>query len=141
MYLTYHGGKCCGIKTIHSLGYNPAQNLPILPVRANKEGYTSLFYAKELPEQTAEERFTTLVKHWDSNVSRGILEVILQDAGAYNVAPEKEHMYNQQLNWRPVLKKLGFKLIASCKNSNSGNRIYVFHKTKDDATAKKAKGE
>ena len=84
------------------------------------------YFQQEAPAETALKRFQRLVNHWDKNINNGILEVVLADNDTYiNIGLQ------QTEHWSEHVLAAGFKLVSSCKNSNSSNRINVYHLCKD----------
>ena len=134
--VVYHGGHCCGIKHLHGFQQKPTDKLPILKryvYKYHPDGTIAgenHYFQSGAPAQTALERFDLFVKDWKNRITNGILEVALADNATYNNIG-----YQQSMHWREIVEKAGFKEVTNCYNSNSGNRVTVFHLTKD----KKAK--
>jgi hypothetical protein len=131
MKIGLHGGDCCGIKTIYSLGCYPSSKVAAKPAPTtdktsygqhwatgvsdmrsrNKHGDCD-FFNEAAPAETYRKRFERLVNFIKSKRSHGIIEVVI------NV---------NQSAWKATLKRLGFKLSAEAINSNSMVIIYVYH--------------
>lgn len=142
MELRYHGGKCCGIKTITNFSM-----LPDATVRAKKaEEFLGLdligsgglgktcFYA-EAPEETYLERFDRILEYVKKWRPQGMVEVVL----ASNIisAGNDYRSQKKQLDvWGPIFLDRGFKEVAVFKNSNTGNIIHVYHLIYDMKTKK-----
>lgn len=144
-----HGGACCGITHIHSFPNSPDdvieafwKKLPaeIAVIRAGVPTYmppTPYSY----PEQTAKQRLIDTIRciehgrngirtrpdgsnHSEVRAGRkyGIIEVVLNG---------KPHQVGA---WRPTLEELGFRLVSEAMNSNTMNRLYVFHRYSQEHT-------
>lgn len=135
--LLYHGGQCCGIKHLYGFQQSSKDKMPKMEkwVRKYKPdcrcindayGINGPFFQIEAPAETALKRFKRLVDHWKLKINNGILEVVLADNAKYtNIGLQ------QTENWGEHVLAAGFKLVSSCKNSNSSNRINVYHLCKD----------
>lgn len=135
--LLYHGGHCCGIKHMYNFTQKPSDKMSKLEkwvrkVKANGEyiydsnGINGPFFQLEAPAETALKRFKRLVEHWNLKINNGILEVVLADNATYTNSG-----LQQTEHWGEHVLAAGFKLVSSCKNSNSSNRINVYHLCKD----------
>ena len=130
MRISYHGGYCCGVKTIHGLGRDPEHTCPFsqdkspsqcLDAQGRSTSSETNFYNKAIADgqYTYEELFKEYLSFLEKARPKGIVEVCLSDY---------QRGYSNQLpKWTPVLNKHGFKEVSSCKNSNSNNRVHVFH--------------
>jgi len=136
MILGFHGGKCCGIKHIHGLGYQPlievqpAIEEKVPEKNADQYGHTvssyDNFFTDTAPAETTLERFDRYLAFCDKRRPYGIIEVtVIRTGGAKT---------GQVDTWRPYLEERGFKEVSNCHNSNSGNRVFVFHRMKDKET-------
>lgn len=129
MRLVFHGGLCCGVKTIYGMGMDPDELLPeklaATPRNHDRCGdhvHSELsFFTDAAPEETYLERLDRLLAFVDAHRPYGIVEIIL--------AESEDEDCNQMPVWKDHLLARGFKIVNSCYNSNSGNRIYVFHRT------------
>lgn len=119
-----HGGKCCGIKHIQGLGYNP--NTMLRAKRRGKQlknegscymNSTRPFFYKSAPAETYLKRLERIIAFIHANRPQGVIEVVLSDF--------------QLVAWRPEIEALGFKLVNKCKNSNSGQTIHIYHLNKE----------
>lgn len=134
MKIGFHGGKCCGIKTIHGLGYNPNELIAALPKRkefdkpADQYGrdFRSVtnFFRDKAPCETCLARLDRYIKYLDEKRPKGIIEIALADFNGNREATS----WNQIRKWEPILLERGFKLVNECMNSNSGNKVYVYHR-------------
>lgn len=121
MKLILHGGKCCGIKTIYEMGFQPSEIVPALrkkkPLPHEGHGFINgggkRFFHEAAPKETKGERLDRYIKFVKDNRPKNIIEIVL--AGY------------QKATWEGFLTERGFKIVNEHKNSNSGNRIYVFH--------------
>lgn len=141
-----HGGSCCGMTHISGIGnawstIAPtallAERVPDTAAkwfaRVDRTPALSLRYNEAYPQQTAEDRVAEMIGRITDGIPwgfdpeimtgqrpKGIIEIVLVDN---QLDAGKDHGYS----WREALAKLGFKEVNSGKNSNSGNRIHVFH--------------
>lgn len=144
-----HGGHCCGVSHIYNLPDNPDVRLRprTEKPKAEYENFcrqnpTHSHDANDtLPEQTAGERIVDIISqikggmgfdqsewglapsgrrasmfggyHVDTGRTVGIVEVILSDG--------------QLLQWKGFIEGLGFRVVNTSRNSNSGRVISIFH--------------
>lgn len=130
MYISRHGGHCCGIKHIYGFTYPPTS------VVAADNTTDSSFSSDHChpgetvkgigpcPKETAEARFVRTICWLEDRRPSGIIEVVLasQSYGGRNA---------QLVTWPPVLRKYGFVRVTpkdGVENSNSGNRLHVYHR-------------
>lgn len=126
MHLGYHGGHCCGIKTIRNLGVGPdfiySSSLFTGDDR-HVDGTTFStsisFFKGTLPKETNDKRLVRLIYACEEKRKHGIIEVVVSS---------NLNGFDQHERWKPVLEKLNFKLVNSCLNSNTGNTIFVYHR-------------
>lgn len=132
MHLSYHGGQCCGIKTIWGFWYHPDQNAQELEAigltdddaNGNPVRSSDRFYHLSAPEETWLQRFKRYLAYCDERRPRGIIEVVLAD---------NQCGVDALALWAPVLLKHGFKLVNSNVNSNSENTCYVYHRNSNES--------
>jgi hypothetical protein len=137
MFLSFHIGKCCGMKTIWGMGCKPvsyedggnkkeyllgklgALEKPMKhdKVGAGVESHTR-FYHHAAPMETRLQRLDRYLNFVKDERPNNIIEIILA---------ESINHYSNQMEWVPELEKRGFKFVNKCKNSNSGNTIHVYH--------------
>lgn len=135
-----HGGFCCGMTHLYHFPPNPdnivkereklseeaylaSQKASVLAVRSPNEAY---------PEQTAKERLIETLNRitagtYNPTVPRsygpsggrpmGIVEVVLTSRDGKGYA----------ITWKPCLEELGFTEVNTAMNSNSRNRLHIFH--------------
>lgn len=126
MFYVYHGGKCCGIRTIYGFGHNPDKKLLALPevthecIKTEPLKYANRAMHKARPEETALERFNAYIALHKNTVGEGILEVVVAVGN-----------FERQECWIPILLKNKFKLVSHSYNMNSFNRVFVFHLVRD----------
>lgn len=121
MKIAFHGGKCCGIKTLHVMGGNPEQLFSAAPgggfsgVDAQGGDVSSAhnFYPYALPEESGAKRIDRYLEYLSLKRPKGLVEVTLA--------------YSMQSLWEPALFDRGFKLVSTFVNSNSGNECRVYH--------------
>jgi len=119
-----HGGSCCGMYHIHQMGLDPNQNDVELVNGRMKPlttgGYYHGLFNRTVPAEPLKDRLKRLVEFIDDIRPNGILEVVLA------VGP-----FRDQSKWNGPLLDLGFKVVNECHNSNSLNRIRVYHRSTD----------
>lgn len=115
-----HGGKCCGIKHIQGLYYDPNAMLPAKRrgKKLKHEGScymnsTRPFFHAAAPAETYEKRLDRIIDFIKTNRTKGVIEVVLSD--------------HQLVPWRSKIEARGFKLVTKAKNSNSGGNIHIYH--------------
>ena len=128
MDVVTHGGRCCGIKTIHGFLYQGPQAL--LPKRKafgdeSDDGLPDLcspssnigkpFHRPALPQEPATARLDRLIAFVRQKRPSHMIEAVLN---------ELQYPY-----WKDELQSRGFRLVTTYVNSNTNFRIYVFHKT------------
>lgn len=131
MHLGYHGGACCGVKIIHSLGNNPEAvlhpiakkeewegDLNYVPRHQGQASTTTRFYYPERPAEKAKDRLDAYLKYTKKFIPNGLIEVIV-------IKHSLDYM--DQSKWMPILRRRGFRNVTKFYNSNSGNTVYVFH--------------
>lgn len=124
MRLILHGGSCCGMKHIWGLGYDHADMVPrkrrTQKLKNEGDCYISSprsFFWLSAPTEPASNRLDRLLEFLDEHRPQGICEIVLNGS--------------QLLGWRDFIEDRGFVQVNKCKNSNSGNTIYVFHRNKE----------
>lgn len=129
MQLVFHGGLCCGIKTIYRMGYgpdapeheNPAlEKVPINNIDQCGGDVSSdeRFFHMDAPEESGKDRLDRYIEYMKKYRPKNVLEVVLA---------ESAYRHSCQMVWKPILEERGFKCVTSHKNSNSGNTIHIFH--------------
>ena len=132
MKIGLHGGDCCGVKHISGLFYSP--NTVLCAREKLARGKTSFgvnkfgpanndmrrkndfsdadFFNEKALKETAGRRLTRMVKFIKKHRPHGVIEVVIS---------------SYQCEWRPSLKRRGFKLVSEAVNSNTGSTIFVYH--------------
>lgn len=127
MQLVFHGGKCCGIKTVYCMGTDPAENQPPLAKLARRHNHDQSyhevnsglrFFTDDAPEESGTARLKRYIEFMEKNRPRNVLEVVLC---------ESRYGFQDQTAWVSTLEELGFKLVNRHSNSNSGNFIQIWH--------------
>lgn len=132
MHLAYHGGKCCGIKTIYGFQSNPEHHVaPIedyIRIRycnldSNGDDVTSegRFFHATAPKETGIERLDRYLRYCDQRRPGGVIEIVLADF---------DWMPSFNAAWWPILEERGFTKTATFQNSNSGNKVTVYHRVR-----------
>lgn len=125
MRLAFHGGLCCGIKTIFEMGYGSqapyetVEALEALEGPQNHDQYAyevasdKRFFHDAAPEETRLERLDRYLAFLSAHRPSGAVEVTVVG---------HDHDYSQEV-WFPLLEERGFKEMVKFKNSNSGNKV------------------
>lgn len=124
MYLVFHGGKCCGLKTIHTLGTDPKDNVSPVETHAKRDHDKNgdevksdlTFYHEGAPVETGVARLDRYIEFMKRVRPQNIIEICLAVSSFWS-----------QDKWFPILKERGFKEVTKGKNSNTGNMIHIFH--------------
>jgi len=132
MQLVFHGGLCCGIKTIFSMGTNPDSKDYAIPQIAkddrdqNGSSVTSdtRFFHEAAPEEKGTARLDRYIDYMKRRRPCNILEVV--------IAINSKYSWIDQSRWIPELLSRGFKEVNRHLNSNSGNTCVVFHLNVDE---------
>lgn len=128
MQLVFHGGKCCGIKTVYCMGTSPDEKHEALEklARRNNRDQTygdvssdMRFFTDDAPEESGKDRLKRYITFMERNRPRNVLEVVLCEFSRCE--------WQDQTAWVPTLEELGFKLVNRHSNSNSGNFIQIWH--------------
>lgn len=127
MQLVFHGGKCCGIKTVYCMGTSPVEkheSLVALSRRNNSDqtygevGSGMRFFTDSAPEESGKDRLQRYITFMERNRPRNVLEVVLCESSSD---------WQNQTAWVPTLEGLGFKMVNRHSNANSGNFIQIWH--------------
>ena len=115
-----HGGKCCGIKHIQGLGFDPSYMLMrkrssrLLKSEAScYMNSTRPFFCDAAPAETYEQRLDRILTFIKAKRPKGVIEIVLSG--------------EQLLPWRSKIEERGFNLVTKARNSNSGSYIYIYH--------------
>jgi hypothetical protein len=131
MQIAYHGGKCCGLKTIYKMGYNPDEKIPadssfLKEAKygvTNKDALGNSVSSNDTPyfgvteKETYKERLVRFIDFLRVNRPSGLIEIALMEH------PSDPNYYYSQRKWYPFLEELGFTMTTRFKNSNSGNWV------------------
>lgn len=153
--LYFHGGKCCGIKVIKGFPHYPekcncddpddcwcdTENHTQEALKAeshrNNDSYGHdvssdiPFFTDNAPEEGVEGRFVRLVEFCKRRRPQGAIEIAL--------ATQPDGEFDQNEMWGPMLEKHGFKVtVPPFLNSNSYNRVTIYHLVYDTVAEKKA---
>ena len=143
MHLAFHGGKCCGIKTIYGFDEDPytgkewdtEPKLEKVPQKNNdKIGYhvrsSDRFFSEAAPQERPVDRLDRYLEFLSRVRPEGIVEVALVAKAVWG---------NQTDEWEPVLFERGFKMVTEARNSNTKNTIRVYHLVMTEDTKPKPK--
>lgn len=139
MKMVFHGGKCCGVKTIHGLGVSPSSSCDELPKVTQPDtdrfggdvSSDKRFFADAAPEESCLKRLDRYIEYARTYRPQGILEITTAQG----------RCYNQTKVWSKHLLDRGFKAVTEAPNSNSGNTVTIWHKVYDVPAEKKAAAE
>jgi hypothetical protein len=142
MKITFHGGNCCAVKHIKDMGSDPSEVLDALDNPKPKFGSEpdrmgssvssdKNFFYGTAPKEKAWQRLDRYLEYLDKVRPNGVIEIILCDYSAYLQYDCGPSPYDQTKKWPRLLKKRGFVLVTDCFNSNSKNRVFIFHRKKD----------
>ena len=127
MNLSFHIGKCCGIKTIWNMGVNPIGDTEALSELKGKMQHDRIgaavdthlrFFHEKAPQESKLKRLDRYLKFVKRERPQNIVEIVLAESAYGHV---------DQSAWVPELETRGFRLVNSCMNSNSRNTIHVYH--------------
>lgn len=140
MYLTYHGGKCCGVKHIMGLSNKPSEMAweknEATPAERAKINISSDAFGNHVssadnrffdgaPAETYGNRLRRIIRYVARYRPSGIIEVV--------IAYRKDKDGNNDMGWRsqapwiPELEKIGFRHVTEALNSNSGQYCNIWH--------------
>lgn len=128
MNLYFHGGMCCGIKTIAGFHGDPEWSVgtrekrPVDDTDAEGGGVSTSepFFTDEAPKETQLERLDRLIAFCKRRRPAGVIEVAL--------ARDSESCFDQITQWEKHLLERGFKnYVPDFENSNSGSLIRIYH--------------
>lgn len=129
MRLVNHGGKCCGIKHIHGIPWNPTVKVTALLKRACYQGAVGEmsnpakdFFPGPAPAETGEERLNRLLEYLDSKKKSHLVEITFN---------------NMYRGWNKILKAKGFRIVSKFTNGNTGNSIEVYHRITKEGKVEK----
>ena len=136
MILAFHGGRCCGIKTIYNFGTDPYEKVSAFKATDNRNddarytttSVTDNFFTDDAPVETRLERLDRYIAFVEKRRPQHLIEICLAEGVCIN----------QTKKWDPLLKERGFSLVARFKNSNSGNWVCVYHLIIDTRAKKKS---
>lgn len=140
MWLVNHGGKCCGIKTIYEMGYDPEDTLGAYQgtgklnntdVHYGTATSNVSFFTENAPAESRLARLDRFIEFTKRRRPQHLIEITL-GAGSQG---------DQTKNWEEPLLERGFKLVNTFKNSNSGNIVNVYHLVYDEKAKAKKKEE
>ena len=143
MKLVFHGGKCCGVKTIHGFS-DPNGTCHALEKKSalynDKHGgevkSDLSFFTDEAPKETQKDRFTRLVNWCKEQRPHGLIELLLSTQPCWMTAGDDSEdgavysnpVYGTQIYiWRPIVEEAGFKEALTFKNSNTNRNVTLFH--------------
>lgn len=123
MRLAFHGGMCCGIKTIYEMGHPDRMDSPLEKcvdvtshdIRYNQTTTQTRFYPDAAPAERNRDRLDRYIDFCKKKRPAHMIEITLSsDFGQVRV-------------WGPILEERGFKKVTEFVNSNSGAKVSVWH--------------
>ena len=139
MKLVFHGGKCCGVKTIHGFS-DPNGMCQALEKKSalynDKHGAEVKsdlsFFTDEAPKESQKDRFIRLVNWCKEQRPHGLIELLLSTQSCWMTVDADEGedgaVYGTQIDiWRPIVEEAGFKEALTFKNSNTNRNVTLFH--------------
>lgn len=117
-----HGGRCCGIKTIWNFPYEPSSTCEATSKKPFDKGIDYYgrgvrkdfdWFCDKAPREDAKSRLIRKIDYIKKKRPQHLIEVVL---GKY-----------QKQKWGTTIQELGFKLVTTFKNSNTGCTLYVYH--------------
>lgn len=144
MQLLFHGGLCCGIKTIQGFDDPESKLYPVEKLTVNdndqsggrQTGPSVSFFTDEAPQETVEERFVRLIEFCKRRRPQGMIELVLAGNVWVDVRSKRKMMNDV---WQPIVEKHGFKCVAQAKNINTSNICYVYYLEYETKPVKKEK--
>lgn len=136
MYLSYHGGGCCGVKHIWGFYHNPKTIISAigkLPSPGQAAWYQKKsFFFEPVPAETGIERLDRYLKHMEKTQPGALIEIFLAEYKHDKGICQISH------GWPEVLLERGFVASEPFVNSNTNNLItrYTLVTTKDKSKAK-----
>lgn len=137
MELVFHGGKCCGIKTIYGFFNAPwdmtSRRESCEERNQDKYGHSVRsdlsFFTDEAPKETYKERLVRFIDFCKRRRPRHMIEVVLsnQSFSVYNNETHEFESIRQIDLWGPILEELGFLPVTTFNNSNTGFNVTVYH--------------
>lgn len=137
LQLIYHGGHCCGVKTIY--GFDACDPRIRVQYKTDKAG--RLVYPESIggavvpnpvsnfripvsnaPEESNAERFIRLIRHVQKNWPGQLIEVSVI-AGYRGILSGR----SQEGFWEPFFEAIGFKRVTEWENSNTQNTLASWH--------------
>jgi len=115
MQLATHGGYCCGIMHVYGMDSSPDKRNTDMNGTRHLTGGQALARTIEL----------ILPVH---NAGRVIEVTTAESLYPYDEEEEEEEEERQTSNWSQELINQGFVAVSSFLNSNSGNRVTVWHR-------------
>jgi len=126
--ISRHGGHCCGVKHIYGFHCYP-ETVVNASVAKSDPAFSSdhCYPGKDVsgigpcPQETFKDRLTRTIVWLEERRAEGIIEIVLASNNASQI--EK---------WGPLLvSEFGFVRVTpelGVRNSNSGNRLHVYHR-------------
>lgn len=127
MDLYFHGGMCCGIKTIAGFsGHNnyneyerTAQKFRSNDANGDHVSTEKPFFTDEAPQEKAIERLDRLIAFCKKYRPKGAIEIVLMRTRGNGFQIDA---------WEKIILDRGFKqYVPEFENSNSGNFLRIYH--------------
>lgn len=135
MRVVMHGGKCCGVKTIHTLFQSPEylhsrinKKRGDIPFDGGSQCAGKNFLPGPYPTMKGKDLLRRFIIDVEKKRPKGIIEVAVAN-NQFNTSATVPNDNGQVKNWRPVLEEFGFvQYVPATMNSNSGNFVFLFHR-------------
>lgn len=134
--LSHHGGKCCGVKTIHGFydrhpcDYEGELEKDATTAKKDISGADvntdDRVFSPSAPEETVTNRLDRYIDFLKEHRPSGLIEVYLAE--------------DQKDVWEKELLNRGFRSVVSFKNSNSENVVTLYHLILEDGNVRKEEG-
>lgn len=117
MYLSYHGGGCCGVKHIWNFPADPKTPISALnECRIGEQPYKR-FFSKAAPSETAIARLDRYIKYMHEVAPGNLIEIFLAEYKNNRPMCQISH------GWPEALLERGFVASEPFVNSNTNNLI------------------
>lgn len=99
---TNHGGHCCGVSHMYGFDYDPNGHYTGMSRAAGGD-----------PRHTGEAQFKLAVQNCRNSRAAGMIEIVLKRS--------------QENQWKKIITEAGFEKVAEFTNSNTNNKLRVYH--------------
>lgn len=117
MFLSYHGGGCCGVKHIWNFPADPKTTIAALNECSIGEQPYKRFFNKAAPSETALARLDRYIEHMHKAAPGNLIEIFLAEYKGNKPMCQVSH------GWPAALEERGFVASEPFVNSNTNNLI------------------